>query len=136
MLSEGYDELCADKFARGSGTAEPMGVLTALAATAGSQVTPTTDGAFGQEDIYKVWKGLPEKYRSRASWVMSVDVNNRIRPVRHRHRTLARNDCAAASRRGRPADEEPGLHVQLLPTSPAPQAGANILAVGDFGATA
>lgn len=79
LLSEGYDELLVDKFSRGAGTTEPTGIITAIDATAGSEVTSTTDGGFGQEDIYKVWKSLPQKYRRRASWMMSVDINNRIR---------------------------------------------------------
>lgn len=79
LLAEGYDELLIDKFSRGSGSGEPRGILTALGANTNSQVASTTDGAFGQEDIYKVWKSLPQKYRRRAAWMMSVDINNRIR---------------------------------------------------------
>lgn len=79
LLAEGYDELLVDKFSRGSGTGEPRGILTALDANTNVEVVTTTDGAFGQEDIYKVWKALPQKYRRAAAWMMSVDVNNRIR---------------------------------------------------------
>lgn len=79
LLAEGYDELLVDKFSRGSGTGEPMGILTALDANTNVEVVSTTDGAFGQEDVYKVWKALPQKYRRRAAWMMAVDINNRIR---------------------------------------------------------
>lgn len=79
LLAEGYDELLIDKFSRGSGSGEPRGLLTALDANTNVEVVTTTDGAFGQEDIYKVWKSLPQKYRKRASWMLSVDVMNRIR---------------------------------------------------------
>lgn len=79
LLSEGYDELLVDKFSRGSGNDEPTGIITALDANTNVEVTSTTDGGFGQEDVYKVWKSLPQKYRRRASWMMSVDINNRIR---------------------------------------------------------
>lgn len=79
LLSEGYDELLVEKFSVGAGSTEPTGIITALDANAASEVTSTTDGGFGQEDIYKVWKALPQKYRRRASWMMSVDYNNRIR---------------------------------------------------------
>jgi HK97 family phage major capsid protein len=81
LLSIGYDELLIDKFSRGSGSGEPFGLRTVLETTPGSQVASTTDGAFGQEDIYKVWAALGQKYRRRASWMMSVDVNNRIRQM-------------------------------------------------------
>ncbi len=53
LLMAGYDELLVDKFSRGSGSGEPKGILTALAAASPTViVTSTTDGAFGQEDIY------------------------------------------------------------------------------------
>jgi HK97 family phage major capsid protein len=81
LLASGYDELLIDKFSQGNGTSEPRGILTALQASSGVQVTPTTDGAFGQEDIYKAWKNLPQRFRRGASWMMSVDVNNRIRQM-------------------------------------------------------
>ncbi len=79
LLAEGYNELIADKLVRGSGNGEPKGYITALDAVTASEVRLTTAGAFGDVDIYKVWKNVPERFRSNASWIMSVDVNNRIR---------------------------------------------------------
>jgi HK97 family phage major capsid protein len=79
LLAEGYDELLVNKFTIGSGSGEPRGIVTALDANTNVEVAVTTDGAFGQEDAYKVWKSLPQKYRRKASWMMSVDVNNKIR---------------------------------------------------------
>jgi HK97 family phage major capsid protein len=79
LLAIGYDELLLSKFSTGSGTGEPRGILTALDANTNVEVVSTTDGAFGHEDIYKVWGALPQKARRRASWMMSVDVMNKIR---------------------------------------------------------
>lgn len=82
LLAEGYDELLVDKFTRGSGTAEPQGVLTILSATAGNRVGVQTSGAnFGPDDPYRVWKAVPQRFRRKASWLMSVDVNNKIRQI-------------------------------------------------------
>ena len=81
LLSAGYDELLIDKFTRGSGTGEPMGVITALDATAASEVLLTTAAQFGQEDIYKAWAALPQKYQRNPAWMMHVGVNNRIRQM-------------------------------------------------------
>jgi HK97 family phage major capsid protein len=83
LLSIGYDELLIDKFTRGSGNGEPRGILTALQASSGpvQWVTSTTDGAFGQEDIYATWAALPQKFQRRAAWQMNVDVNDRIRQM-------------------------------------------------------
>src|SRR6185369_6141260 len=82
LLSEGYDELLVDKFTRGTGTAEPQGVLTILSATAGNRVGVQTSGVnFGADDPYRVWKALGQRFRRKASWLMSVDVNNKIRQL-------------------------------------------------------
>jgi HK97 family phage major capsid protein len=82
LLAEGYDELLVDKFTRGSGTAEPQGVLTILSATAGNRVGVQTSGVnFGPDDPYRVWKALGQRFRRKASWLMSVDVNNKIRQI-------------------------------------------------------
>jgi HK97 family phage major capsid protein len=82
LLAAGYDELLVDKFTRGSGSGEPFGLLTALSANTNVRVTITTSGtAFGANDPYKTWQALPQKYRRKASWLMSVDVNNKIRQL-------------------------------------------------------
>ncbi|MEV6413853.1 phage major capsid protein [Kribbella sp. NPDC051718] len=83
LLGAGYDELLVQKFSVGAGhgSLEPMGLLTALDANTNVEVAVTTDGAFGAVDVYKVWKSLPQKYRRKASWMMSVDVNNQIRQL-------------------------------------------------------
>lgn len=82
LLAEGYDELLVDKFTRGTGTAEPQGVLTILSATAGNRVGVQTSGVnFGPDDPYRVWKALGQRFRRKASWLMSVDVNNKIRQI-------------------------------------------------------
>lgn len=79
LLAAGYDELLIDKFTRGSGSGEPRGLITALDANTNDEVIGTTDGAFGSEDLYKAWAALPQKYRRRASWMMSVGIMNKIR---------------------------------------------------------
>lgn len=80
LLDEGYRELLAQKLTTGSGTNEPTGIVTALDANTNVEVTPTTDGAFGAVDVYKLWDALPIKYRNRApSWMSSTDVMNEVR---------------------------------------------------------
>lgn len=82
LLAEGYDELLVDKFTRGSGSGEPQGVLTAISAAAGCRVSIQTSGTnFGANDPYAVWKALPQRFRRKASWLMSVDVNNKLRQL-------------------------------------------------------
>jgi HK97 family phage major capsid protein len=79
LLDQGYADLRAAKTMTGTGTGEPWGIFTAIDQTSASEVTPTTDGSFGGVDVFKVWNSLKERYRSRAVWFMSVDVESAIR---------------------------------------------------------
>jgi HK97 family phage major capsid protein len=79
LLAAGYDDLLRTEFTTGAGTGGPTGVITAADASTGVEVASTTDGQFGVEDLYAVWKAVPQKYRRNASWMMSVDVMNKIR---------------------------------------------------------
>lgn len=81
LLSEGYDELLVDKFTRGSGSGEPQGILTALSANTNVRVGVQTSGAFGATEPYRVWQALPQRFRRKASWLMSVNVNNAMRQL-------------------------------------------------------
>ncbi len=79
LLNQGYTDLIASKTMTGTGSGEPFGLFTALDAVSASEVVTTTDGAFGGVDVFKVWNNLPERYRGRATWVMSVHVESAIR---------------------------------------------------------
>lgn len=80
LLDEGYRELLANKLTLGSGSGEPTGIVTALDANTNVEVTPTTDGALGAVDVYKLWDALPIKYRRRNPvWMSSTDVMNEVR---------------------------------------------------------
>jgi len=131
LLAEGYDELLIDKFSRGSGSGEPRGILTALDANTNVEVVSTTDAAFGQEDIYKVWKSLPQKYRRRASWMMAVDINNRIRQFGaanvYHAATVTLPAGAAEVLFNRPVYESP-----YFPDFTGTTGAENRLVVGDF----
>jgi HK97 family phage major capsid protein len=131
LLAEGYDELLVDKFSRGSGTGEPQGLITGLDADTNVEVTPTTDGAFGQEDVYKVRKALPQRFRRNASWMMSVDVNNRIRQFGSANVFHAFTENLPAEW----ADTLFGKTVYESPYFPdftGTTGAANLLVVGDF----
>jgi HK97 family phage major capsid protein len=131
LLGEGYDELLLQKFTTGNGTTEPRGLLTALDANAADEVVSTTDGSFGADDIYKAWKSLPQKYRRKASWMMSVDVNNRIRQMGNGNNfgnaTVNLMAGAADTIFGRPVYENP-----YFPDFTGTTGAENRLVVGDF----
>lgn len=99
LLSAGYDELLVDKFTRGSGTGEPLGIVTALDADASAEVLLATAGTLAAADIYNVWAKLPQKYRRRASWLGAVEINNKIRQLgtaNNFHATTVQLDAGSA----------------------------------------
>lgn len=78
LIDSGYNDLLATKSMTGSGTNEPFGIFTALSNATSVQI-PTTDGSFGGADVFKAWNALPERFRTNAQWVMSVNVQSAIR---------------------------------------------------------
>ena len=79
ILAGGYVDLEIAKLTAGNGTTEPRGILTALSANTNVRVTVTTSGTFAAVDLYKVWKALPIRFRSRAAWLSSTGVQNSVR---------------------------------------------------------
>lgn len=137
LLAQGYTDLLAAKTMTGSGTAEPWGVFTRLDATASSEVVVTTDGSFGAVDVLKVWNALPERYRNRAAWTMSVSVESAIRGFASAaggsssYFTIDLSQGGLTRLNGRPVvttDYAPSFASSVPGTTGA----ANILAVGDF----
>jgi HK97 family phage major capsid protein len=131
LLGEGYDELLLQKFTSGNGTTEPRGLITALDANTNVEVTSTTDGTFGAADVYKVWKALPQKYRRRASWMSSVDVDNQIRQFGNGNNfgnsTVDLTASEANMLMGKPWYENP-----YFPDMTGTTGAENRLVVGDF----
>lgn len=133
LLATGYDDLLLSKFTNGNGTSEPKGILTALVAQTTTETVTTTDGAFGQEDIYKVWKAVGQKYRRRASWQMSVGVMNKIRQFGtsnvYHAATVTLTEGAIEDLFYKPVYEN-----AYMPDFTGTTGAANICVVGDFSA--
>jgi len=81
LLTEGYNELLIDKFTRGSGTGEPMGVVTALDADTTVEVLLGTAGTLAAADVYNAYAQLPQRFRNKRNWLGSVEINNKIRQL-------------------------------------------------------
>lgn len=137
LLDQGYTDLLAVKTITGTGTGEPWGIFTAIDQTSASEVTPTTDGSFGGVDVFKVWNALPERYRGRATWVMSVHVESAIRQFAasagssSAYFTVDLTGDGVSRINGRPVvvtDYAPTFSGSV-PGTTGPQ---NILVVGDF----
>jgi HK97 family phage major capsid protein len=132
LLASGYDELLVDKFTRGSGTGEPKGVITALDATAASEVLLSTAAQFGAVDVHKVWNAVPQKFRRRASWLTAVDNNSLIAQfgtALGANYTVDLTENGVERIRGRAVYESPYFSAFTATT-----AHQNVLVVGDFAA--
>lgn len=82
LLNQGYIDLVASQTAVGSGSSSPKGVFTAMSGTTNpAHVVVTTAGTIGAVDIRSAWAALPERYRSRATWVMSPSVMAKVRAL-------------------------------------------------------
>lgn len=133
LLAFGKDVLEAEAFTTGSGSGQPTGIITALAASSPSVlVTPTTAETFAAADVYKVDSALPARYRSNASWLANRAVYNLIRQF----------DTGGGSQMwerigadvpsmliGRPALESESMDGAF---NPAATANNYLLAYGDF----
>ncbi|TDE40504.1 phage major capsid protein [Nonomuraea mesophila] len=67
LIQDAKDNLEAAAFAVGTGTAQPTGVVTGVAAVAGSRV----DGgaAYAVDGVYDLKDAVPQRWRGRGSWV-------------------------------------------------------------------
>jgi HK97 family phage major capsid protein len=77
MLSDAKDVLEASKFALGSGTNEPFGVITG----ATTVYTAANSTSLVVADVYGVHNALPPRFRSRASWTLNNATADRIRQL-------------------------------------------------------
>jgi len=130
LLASGYSELLIDKFTRGTGTGEPKGVITALDATAASEVLLGTAGAFSAPDLHKVWNAVPQKFRRNASWLMNVDNNSLIAQfgtALGANYTVNLTESGVERIRSRPVYESPYFTAFTSTTG-----HQNVLVVGDF----
>jgi HK97 family phage major capsid protein len=125
------DDLETAAFATGSGS-QPQGIITALVAGSGtvSNVAPGTDGALFAADIRGLFAALPPRYRTNASWMMSIDAQNEVRGLGDDKLGNQTVDLKAGydfQVLGKPVYENSGF-----PDFTGTTGVANIMVVGDF----
>jgi HK97 family phage major capsid protein len=128
LLDQGYVDLIASQSMTG---ATPVGIFTALDANTNVEVIVTTDGTFSAADVLKVWSALPERYRSRATWVMHTSVENEVRKFAASsdgaYYTVNLAAGGVGTLMGRPI-----IVSDYAPEFTGTTGAANILVVGDF----
>lgn len=81
LLNQGFIDLVASQTMVGSGVSAPKGIFTAMANTTTNpaHILVKTTGALGAVDVRAAWAALPERFRPRATWVMSPGVEAQVR---------------------------------------------------------
>ena len=81
LLADAKDRLEATAFATGDGTGKPKGVVTAVAAVAGSVVGSAGTDTYAVGDVYAVEEALPPRYRitGNPSWMANKSIINKTR---------------------------------------------------------
>ena len=69
LFADAKDRLEETKFSTGSGTGEPTGVFTTIAATTASRVVSTTAAAIGVVDLNAVYRAVPARHRRVSKWL-------------------------------------------------------------------
>jgi HK97 family phage major capsid protein len=132
LLSEGYNELKAQKFTvgAGDGSKEPFGIFTALDANTNVEVVVTSDGVLQGADINKVWGALPDRYKTNATWLMSHDVGNEVATFGNGNNlSFVTVDLAGVIETIR---KRPVAFASYAPDFTGNTGAANLLTVGDF----
>ena len=81
LFADARDRLEGTAFAVGTGSTQPTGIVTTLSVTTNSQVSSSTNAAFGALDVFALDNNLPQRWRANASWVGNKSIYNLIRQM-------------------------------------------------------
>ena len=84
LIGEAFQFAEGTAFVTGTGTSSPLGVVTAISATAASTVTATTRGSFtsaSSKDVFAVVNAVPSRYENTASWIANKATYNTVRQM-------------------------------------------------------
>lgn len=79
LFADARDRLEAAAHATGSGSGQPYGIVTRVAAVTASRVAATTNNSYGSVDVYALASALPPRYRPGSAWVGELTTINRTR---------------------------------------------------------
>jgi HK97 family phage major capsid protein len=69
MFADARDRLEGAAHASGTGSGQPKGIVTALAASSGVCIVSTTAAVIGEVDIHSLYRNVPVRWRGRGSWL-------------------------------------------------------------------
>lgn len=74
LLNDGAEQLMATAYTTGTGTGQPIGVITAL--PAGSLVASAGADTFAKGDVYATQNALPPRFQPNARWCAALPIIN------------------------------------------------------------
>ncbi len=128
MFAFEKDRMESVAFVTGSGVGQPKGVVTAVAAAAGSVVDTGTAATFAVGDVYKLDESLPARWAANGSWLGHRAIYNKARQFDTNGGSALWGQLAE----GRKADllGRPNYVAEAMASAVA--ADANLLLFGDF----
>jgi HK97 family phage major capsid protein len=83
LLVDGAEQLNATAYTTGSGTNQPTGIITALAAASGTVplITPGVAETLAAGDVYNVQNALPPRFQPNAKWTANLSIINTLRQL-------------------------------------------------------
>lgn len=78
LFADARDRADATAFTTGTGTNEPIGIVTALTGGA-SEISSATTDIFAVADVYSTFETTPPRHRSRSSWLANIAIINDVR---------------------------------------------------------
>jgi len=80
LMVDAKERLDAAAFATGSGTNQPVGIVTALVASSPTVITTSiTTDTFAVADVYALFEALGARSRSKSTWAANLSILNKIR---------------------------------------------------------
>lgn len=84
LIGEAFDFKEGTEFISGSGSTAPLGIVTAISATAGCTVTATTRGAFTTAsgvDVFALLNSVTSRYEESVTWVANKATFNTVKQM-------------------------------------------------------
>lgn len=132
LLADGAEQLTATAYTLGTGSGQPKGVITAVAAASPSVVVaPATAETLAADDVFAVQSALPPRFQPNASWTANLGIANLLRQMETTNGALKFPELAAnpPALLGKPFYENSNMVAKLDPN--ATDTG-RVLLYGDF----
>lgn len=129
VLNAGWNDLVGAALTTGTGSSQPVGIVTALTGT-GNEVSSATTDVFAVADVYSVHETLAARHRRNSTWLANIGIINDIRQFAtdDGHALLSRlGDGQPGTILGRPVVENEDMDGVINAA-----ADNRVLVLGDF----